>query len=93
MYFCSMRLKQGDTMRDEICNLRLIFGSWRIRTADLTLDLPLALAGCEFLIESSHFNSRQNSAPGYHTEDCDAFRFCPYVVKKEGGLVGGHAGR
>jgi hypothetical protein len=58
-----MRLKQGDTMRDEICNLRLIFGSWRIRTADLTLDLPLALAGCEFLIESSHFNSRQNSAP------------------------------
>jgi hypothetical protein len=28
----------------------------------------------------------------HHNEDCDAFRFCPYVVEEEGGLVGGHAG-
>ncbi len=55
--------------------------------------LHVTPAGWEFLIDIIPLQLAAKFSAEHHNEDCDAFRFCPYVVEEEGGLVGGHAGR
>jgi fructoselysine-6-P-deglycase FrlB-like protein len=62
-------------------------------TADLALDLPLMPQGWEFLIDIIPLQLAAEFSAVHHHEDCDAFRFCPYVIEEEGGLVGGRTGR
>jgi fructoselysine-6-P-deglycase FrlB-like protein len=95
---------QGDIMREEDLQLAadlreagasvLLVGSKLSDvTADLALDLPLTPAGWEFLIDIIPLQLAAEFSAGHHNEDCDAFRFCPYIIEKEGGLVGGRTGR
>lgn len=62
-------------------------------TADLVLDLPKTPAGWQFLTDIIPLQLAAEFTARHRKEDCDAFRFCPYIIEKEGGLVGGRTGR
>ncbi|HEY1902780.1 MAG TPA: SIS domain-containing protein [Terracidiphilus sp.] len=95
---------QGDILRDEDLQLAadlqeagasvLLVGSKASNAAaDIVFDLPLTPLGWEFLIDIIPLQLAAEFSAGHHNEDCDGFRFCSYVVEKEGGLVGGRTGR
>ena len=62
-------------------------------TADLVLDVPAAPAGWQFLTDIIPLQLAAEFAARHRNEDCDEFRYCPYVIEEEGGLVGGRTGR
>jgi fructoselysine-6-P-deglycase FrlB-like protein len=62
-------------------------------TADLLLDLPATPPGWQFLTDIIPLQLAAEFVARHGGEDCDAFRFCPYVIEEEGGLVGGYTGR
>jgi glutamine---fructose-6-phosphate transaminase (isomerizing) len=95
---------QSSIMRDADLQLAADLqkaGSWMLlvgpdlvdATADLVLDTPATPAGWQFLIDIIPLQLAAEFTAKYRNEDADAFRFCPYVVEEEGGLVGGRTGQ
>jgi hypothetical protein len=56
---------------------------------DLTLELPPGPARWQFLVELIPVRLVIERIARARGVDCDVFRFCPYVVDREGGLGGG----
>jgi fructoselysine-6-P-deglycase FrlB-like protein len=61
--------------------------------ADLVFDLPATPAGWQFMTDIIPLQLAAEFTARLRNEDCDAFRFCPYVIEEEGGLVGGRTGK
>jgi glutamine---fructose-6-phosphate transaminase (isomerizing) len=54
--------------------------------ADLVVDLPGTPAGWEFLIDVIPAQLAAERLAFLRSEDCDSFRYCPYIVEQDVGL-------
>lgn len=61
--------------------------------ADLVFDLPTVPQGWQFLMDIIPFQLAAEFVAKSGGEDCDTFRFCPYVIEEESGLIGGRTGK
>jgi fructoselysine-6-P-deglycase FrlB-like protein len=55
--------------------------------ADLVIDVPLMPRGWQFLTDIIPLQLAAERTARVRGEDCDAFRFCPYIILDEGGLI------
>jgi glucosamine--fructose-6-phosphate aminotransferase (isomerizing) len=65
----------------------LIGQSVEENVADLVINLPFILSGWQFLVDIIPAQIAAERLSHLRGEDCDAFRFCPYIVEHAGGIV------
>ncbi|NOZ04133.1 MAG: SIS domain-containing protein [FCB group bacterium] len=56
-------------------------------TSDLVLNIPGTPPGWQFLVDIIPAQLCAEYLSHLRGEDCDLFKFCPYVIEKEGGLL------
>ena len=88
---------QNETMREQDLALAadlssagasvlLLGANLQSSLADLVLDIPSLPRGWQFLVDIIPMQLAAELIARLRGEDCDTFRFCPYVVTEEGGL-------